>query len=239
MIKIGVVDDEENARRVVLKYLERHCEDYQIVFEATEYQETVDLTLKHKPDLLFLDIHLLEGTGIEVAEELQGKTKAKIIFTTAYNEYAINALRLRAFDYLMKPLDTEEFIDSLIRVTDEIKKEKAQSSVQSTITITTLSGTQLIEKNTILYIKAEAAYCSIQLFNGKAITVSKPLKYIEQKVEHSPDYLKIHKSYIVNHEFVHALDRTTHEVVLKNGEKLPISRSNIKTVFGYFNPKND
>ena len=85
MIRIGVVDDEENARRVVLKYLERHCENYEIIFEAADYQEAVDFTLQLKPDLLFLDVHLLEGTGIEVAQEIHNKSKAKIIFTTAYN----------------------------------------------------------------------------------------------------------------------------------------------------------
>lgn len=237
MIRIGVVDDEENARRVVLKYLERHCENYQIIFEATDYQEAVDYTLQLKPDLLFLDVHLLDGTGIEVAQEIKDKSKAKIIFTTAYNEYAINALRLRAFDYLLKPLDTEEFIDSLKRVVVEIMKEKSQIPITTTIAITTLSGTQLIEKNTILYVKAEASYCNIQMANGKTITVSKPLKYIEQQVENCPSFTKIHKSFIVNRDFVKSLDRTTHEVILKNEEKLPISRSNIKSVFEAFTPK--
>lgn len=238
MIRIGVVDDEENARRVILKYLERHCEDYEIVFEATDYQEAVDCTLQLKPDLLFLDVHLLDGTGIEVAQEIKDKSNAKIIFTTAYNEYAINALRLRAFDYLMKPIDTEEFIDSLKRVVEEIKSDKAKIPIMSTIVITTLSGTQLIEKNTILFIKAEASYCNIQLANNKPITISKPLKYIEQQVENDPSFIKIHKSYIVNNDFTQSLDRSTHEVILKNGEKLPISRSNLKSVFDFFNPKN-
>lgn len=239
MIKIGVVDDEENARRVILKYLERHCGDYEVVFEATNYREAVDYTLLLKPDLLFLDVHLLEGTGIEVAEELKGKSDTKIIFTTAYNEYAINALRLRAFDYLMKPIDTEEFIDSLIRVTDEIKSEKAKIPIVSTIAITTLSGTQLIEKNTILFIKAEASYCNIQLANNKSITISKPLKYIEQQVENDPSFIKIHKSYIVNNDFAQSLDRSTHELILKNGGKLPVSRSNFKAVYNFFGPRKN
>lgn len=237
MIRIGVVDDEENARRVVLKYLERHCENYEIVFEATDYQEAVDFTLKLKPDLLFLDVHLLDGTGVEVAQEIKGKSTAKIIFTTAYNEYAINALRLRAFDYLLKPLDTEEFVDSLTRVIAEINKEKNQIPVSTTIAITTLSGTQLIEKNTIQFVKAEASYCTIQLVNGKTITVSKPLKYIELQVENCPCFIKIHKSFIINKDFVKSLDKSTHEVVLKNEEKLPISRSNLKSVFENFGPK--
>ena len=67
MIRIGIVDDEENARRVISKYLERYCENYEIVFQSEEYQESIDAVLKHKPDLLFLDIHILNGSGIDVA----------------------------------------------------------------------------------------------------------------------------------------------------------------------------
>lgn len=237
MIKIGVVDDEENARRVILKYLERYCNNYQVVFEASDYKDAVENTLLLNPDLLFLDVHLLDGTGIEVAQEIKDKSKAKIIFTTAYNEYAVNALRLRAFDYLLKPLDTEEFIESVHNVFQEIEHEKAQIPILSTIAITTLSGTQLIEKSSVLFVRAEASYCSIHLSNGKSVTVSKPLKYIENQLESTPNFIKIHKSYIVNNDYVKSLERTTQEILLKNDQKLPISRSNLKMVFDFFNPK--
>lgn len=237
MIRIGIVDDEENARRVILKYLERYCENYQVVFEATDYQDTVDATLKHQPDLLFLDIHLLEGTGIEVAQELMGKSDAKIIFTTAYNEYAINALRLKAFDYLLKPIDIEEFQDSLQRVIEEIESEKSKDALSSKITISTLSGTQILEKNEILFMRADASYCTLLLVSGKSITISKPMKYIEKLVEKDSTFLKIHKSYITNVDCVKLLDRVTNELVLCNDERLPISRSNLKIVFNFFQGK--
>lgn len=239
MIKIGVVDDEENARRVILKYLERYCENYEIVFEAEEFQEAIDCSLEYKPDILFLDIHILNGSGIDVASFLKDKINVRIIFTTAYNEYAIKALKLKAFDYLLKPIDVEEFTDSLFRVVDEIKieKENNESLISSNISIVTLSGTQIIEKNTISIIKAEGSYCEIQLKDGKSITVSKPLKHIEMQVEQSTTFLKVHKSYLVNVDCVQSLDRNTNELILKDGIKIPISRSNLKMVFSYFQPK--
>ena len=237
MIRIGVVDDEENARRVILKYLERYCEGYQVVFQATDYQDTVDYTLKYEPDILFLDIHLLEGNGIEVAQELMGKSQAKIIFTTAYNEYAINALRLKAFDYLLKPIDVEEFQDSLKRAISEVESDKMNRVQSSKISISTLSGTQLIEKNEILFMRADASYCTMLLISGKSITVSKPLKYFEKLVEKDTTFLKIHKSYITNVDCVKLLDRNTSELVLCNGDRLPISRSNLKLVFQFFQGK--
>ena len=240
MIRIGIVDDEENARRVISKYLERYCESYEIVFQAEEFQESIDLVLKHKPDLLFLDIHILNGSGIDVATFLKDKSTTKIIFTTAYNEYAIKALKLKAFDYILKPIDVEEFIDSSNRAFDEIKKEKEIETklAPSKISITTIAVTQLIDNNNVFLIKAEGSYCEIQLKEGKSITVSKPLKYIEIQIEKSDVFIKIHKSYIINVESIQSLDRLTNEVILKDGNKLPISRSNIKHVFAHFQPKS-
>ncbi len=239
MIRIGIVDDEENARRVISKYLERYCENYEIVFQSEEYQESIDAVLKHKPDLLFLDIHILNGSGIDVASFLKDKSNVKIIFTTAYNEYAIKALKLKAFDYILKPIDVEEFIDSTKRVYEEIKTEKKIETklAPRKISVTTIAGTQLIDNDKVLIIKAEGSYCEIQLKEGKSITISKPLKFIEIQIEKSDMFIKIHKSYIINIENIQSLDRITNEVLLKDGTKLPISRSNIKNVFARFQPK--
>ena len=239
MIRIGIVDDEENARRVISKYLERYCENYEIVFQSEEYQESIDAVLKHKPDLLFLDIHILNGSGIDVASFLKDKSNVKIIFTTAYNEYAIKALKLKAFDYILKPIDVEEFIDSTKRVFEEIKTEKKIETklAPRKISVTTIAGTQLIDNDKVLIIKAEGSYCEIQLKEGKSITISKPLKFIEIQIEKSDMFIKIHKSYIINIENIQSLDRITNEVLLKDGTKLPISRSNIKNVFARFQPK--
>ncbi len=236
MIKIGIVDDEENARRVIKKYLERYCEvEYQIVFETTSFQETIDKTIKFQPNILFLDIHLLDGSGIDVAQKLSDESLySNIIFTTAYNEYAISALRLKAFDYLLKPIEIAEFKDSLNKVINFIQSQSLDVPISDKISITSLSGVQLIELATIEYIKAESSYCTIQLTDKKSITISKPLKYLETKVNNNLIFIKIHKSYLVNKNLVHSLDRTTREVILFDGIRLPISRSNLKFVFDFF-----
>lgn len=234
MIRIGIVDDEENARRIIVKYLERYCEEkYSIVFESTSYQETIDSIIKFKPDVLYLDINLLDGSGIEIAQYLKGiNISTKIIFTTAYNEYAISALRLNAFDYLLKPIDIGEFKESLSNLIENIKTNS--KSFPDNIYITTLSGTTLIDLNSIEYIKADASYCSIQLVTNKTLTVSKPLKHIEFQVANNPIFIKIHKSYLINTKSVIFIDRITNEIILKDGKRLPISRSNLKNVFNYF-----
>ncbi|MBI1835910.1 MAG: response regulator transcription factor [Flavobacteriia bacterium] len=237
MITIGIVDDEENARRVINKCLERYCDNYDVLFETMQFQETIDNSIKHQPDLIFLDINLLDGSGIDVAQQIQEKTNSKIIFTTAYNEYAIQALKLKAFDYLLKPIDLEEFQDSLKKVCEEIYSIKKNDAENSKIAITTLLGTQLIDKCCISHFNAEGSYTEIVLTNSKNLIASKPLKFFENLVVYHPKFLKIHKSTIINIDHVLFLDRINNEILMINDKKLSIARSNIKQVFALFNQK--
>ncbi len=235
MITIGIIDDEENARRVISKYLERYCDDYDVLFETMQLQESIDAVLEHQPDLIFLDINLLDGSGIDVAQKISGKTDTKIIFTTAYNEFAIQAIKLKAFDYLLKPIDVDEFKDSLKQVTQNINEVKQAKAENSKLSITTISGTQLIDKSSISHFNADGSYTEIILTNGKSITASKSLKFFENQIEHHSKFLKIHKSTIINVNHVIALDRIENNVIMSNDVKLSIARSNIKDVFSYFN----
>lgn len=235
MITIGIIDDEENARRVISKYLERYCEDYDVLFETMQLQESIDAVLEYQPDLIFLDINLLDGSGIDVAQKISGKTDTKIIFTTAYNEFAIQAIKLKAFDYLLKPIDVDEFKDSLKQVTQNINEVKQAKAENSKLSITTISGTQLIDKSSISHFNADGSYTEIILTNGKSITASKSLKFFENQIEHHSKFLKIHKSTIINVNHVIALDRIENNVIMSNDVKLSIARSNIKDVFSYFN----
>ena len=235
MVTIGIIDDEENARRVISKYLERYCDDYDVLFETMQLQESIDAVLEHQPDLIFLDINLLDGSGIDVAQKISGKTDTKIIFTTAYNEFAIQALKLKAFDYLLKPIDLDEFKESLRQVTQNINEVKQAKAENSKLSITTISGTQLIDKSSISHFNADGSYTEIILINGKSITASKSLKFFENQIEHHSKFLKIHKSTIINVNHVIALDRIENNVIMFNDVKLSIARSNIKNVFNYFN----
>ena len=235
MVTIGIIDDEENARRVISKYLERYCDDYDVLFETMQLQESIDAVLEHQPDLIFLDINLLDGSGIDVAQKISGKTDTKIIFTTAYNEFAIQALKLKAFDYLLKPIDVDEFKDSLKLVTQNINEVKQTKAENSKLSITTISGTQLIDKSSISHFNADGSYTEIVLTNGKSITASKSLKFFENQIEHHSKFLKIHKSTIINVAHVIALDRIENNIIMSNDVKLSIARSNIKNVFNYFN----
>lgn len=238
MMKIGICDDEQDARRVVRKYIERYFELFPnesrpVIFEMANYREALESTLLHQPDILFLDIHLKDGSGIDMARELAGRSKTKIIFTTAYSNYAIEALRLRAFDYLLKPLDTEEFNEAVAKVLPEIRDQK-QKTASVKISVTTMSGVDLIETSKIAYLQAQTAYCKIWIIGKSPMIISKPLSFIEKQVRDDSSFIKIHRSFIVNASYVQFLDRKKNELVLINGVNLPIARASLKKIFDYF-----
>jgi two-component system LytT family response regulator len=120
-------------------------------------------------------------------------------------------------------------------VTQNINEVKQAKAENSKLSITTISGTQLIDKSSISHFNADGSYTEIVLTNGKSITASKSLKFFENQIEHHSKFLKIHKSTIINVAHVIALDRIENNIIMSNDVKLSIARSNIKNVFNYFN----
>ena len=108
MIKSILVDDEPKASEVLELLLNRNCPEIQIVGTATNIEDAYDLISTEKPSLVFLDINMPKGTGLDLVERIAGKTNVKFIFVTAYDEFAIRAFRLSAIDYLLKPVDRQE-----------------------------------------------------------------------------------------------------------------------------------
>lgn len=118
MVKIGIVDDEVNAIRVILKYLDRLDLDYKVVFEAGTFQEMMHLSLEHKPDILFLDIHLLDYSGFEAAKLIKEISVIDIIFITAYDQEPILTIEDKKYNCLLKPIDYTEFKKAVVQVTE-------------------------------------------------------------------------------------------------------------------------
>lgn len=118
MIKIGIVDDEVNAIRVISKYLDRLSLDFEIVFEAVTFQETMQLSLQYKPHLLFLDINLLDYSGFEAAKLINEVADIHIIFITAYDRDPILNIEGRNYHCLLKPIDFFEFKNAVLQSTN-------------------------------------------------------------------------------------------------------------------------
>lgn len=234
-IKIGIIDDEFDARRIIKKYIERYVENYEIVGEADGVKSGIEFINEFKPELIFLDINMTDGTGFNLLEELDFHVP-KVIFTTAYDEFAIKAFKYKALDYLLKPIDPEEFKDSMKRLVNSTPDEELEhkekllfheeSHVHNKIAIPSNEGTMFIDKENIVYFKADSSYCSLHLNSNKQIVVSKPLKYFADKLEIEQIFLRPHKSYLVNSSYIEQIKNDNGgELILKNGDPIPIARS--------------
>jgi two-component system LytT family response regulator len=224
---IIIIDDEADARRIILKYLERYFESINIIGEADSVSEGYQLITKHKPDLIFLDVQMNDGTGFDLLDQL-GPNAPKVIFTTAFDEFAVKAFKYKALDYLLKPISSEDFIDTLEYIINNNSKKSIDINKESKkITIPVNNGYQIIDLNTIIYFKAEGSYCVITHVNDEKLIVSKPLKYFVDKIcSDKCSFVRTHKSYLVNFNFIDKINRESNaSIIMSNQEIIPISRN--------------
>ncbi|MFD2516346.1 LytR/AlgR family response regulator transcription factor [Salinimicrobium flavum] len=235
MIKAIIIDDEINAQNLLEKTLDK-C--FPNKFNVVEKCNSVDLGVvsikKHEPDLVFLDIQMPEKNGFELFKYFE-VIKFEVIFTTAYNQFAIKAIKRSALDYLLKPINNQDLSDAVKKFENKTKGSFAQKKLTlllenlnvnnqhvSKIAFPTVEGFELIHSNQILYCKAESNYCCIKKIDGQTNMATKTLKYVEEIL---PDnsFKRIHKSYVINLNYVVRYNKINKEVELTNGEKLPVS----------------
>jgi two-component system LytT family response regulator len=178
--------------------------------EAENVAKGFELIESLQPDVLFLDIEMPGKTGIQLAEELIAKNiNCQIIFTTAYNSYAIKAFRLSAIDYLLKPIQENQLIEAVQKVEEHLnlKQENERLSVlaknlsldkKEVLCLPLQSGYEYIPLEEIEYLEADGSYVRVVLTNQKQKVISKNLKYFEQTLQDFPQFLRVHRSYLVN-----------------------------------------
>jgi two-component system, LytTR family, response regulator len=228
-----IVDDEKHCREVMEYLLHKHCSDVKILANCSNGADALAILEKQTPDVLFLDIEMPSMNGFDLLEKFH-HPNFEIVFTTAYNEYAIKAIKHSALDYLLKPVDKDELILSIERA-KEHKTLKASQRVDSLLKILnknkrfavpTIEGLILVDSETILYCESDSAYCKIYFINTpKPLTISKTLKDVEEVLQ-GCDFCRIHHSYLINMRCIQSYIRGEGgEVVLHNGAHLPVSRT--------------
>ncbi|MEJ5263964.1 MAG: LytTR family transcriptional regulator DNA-binding domain-containing protein [Bacteroidales bacterium] len=239
-IRAIIIEDEEPARMVLREYLKKFPQ-INIIAEIIDGFNAVKIINEQKPDLLFLDIQLPKLTGFEVLELIEHTPI--IIFTTAYDQYAIQAFEKNAVDYLLKPFSEERFntaiqkaIEKLaVRQNDSTTVKKVVDYISSNtphldrIVVKTNSAIKVIPLEQVIYLEAQDDYVMIYTTGGKHLK-EKTMKYFET---HLPDrqFVRIHRSYIVNIDFIAQIEhfsKETYLAILKNGTKLKISESGYK-----------
>ncbi len=237
-LKVILVDDEDNALKILKSKIKELDFELKIVGEAQSVQEAIDLFAKNDFDLLFLDIEMRDGTGFDLLEQLD-KIDFEIIFTTAYNEYAIDAFKVNAVDYLLKPLDNQNLKDSIERASQRIANsspdiyDKMSNLLNHQDRPTKLALKErgkvtFIDKEEIIYLKADGVYTHIITKMEKYVSSSN-LGYYE-KILKVPYLIRVHRSNIINKNHIKEYYTSEHSVKMSDGSVLPVSGNAVKDI---------
>jgi two-component system LytT family response regulator len=234
MLKAVIVDDEPKAIQGLTWELSNFNHDLEVIETFTEAEKAIDYINTNAFDCLFLDIEMPTMDGFQLLERLEKKDFA-IVITTAYNEYAIKALKNQAIDYLLKPIDSDDLEETISRIKkhdrqqnntdkfDQILSSFNQKFNRRKITISTDGKLVFLEESEILFVESDGNYCTIHTTNTKKIVITKKLKEVNTLL---PDdhFFRIHNSYIINLNKIKEFLKSEGYVVLENGHKIPVSR---------------
>jgi len=206
-----IIDDEKRARVSLRLLIEEYCPTVTIVAECENLSEGVKSIRKYNPDVVLLDIEMPGHSGLELLDFFEDSdVNFAIIFTTAYNEYALQAFKFSAIDYLLKPINPDQLCEALSRLEKQkqkiasfrILKENIRSENLSKIAVPSGNSLIFIDTSKISYIKGEGAYSDVFCNNGTRNLVSRNLKNFEDILCSDNRFARVHKSYIVNLEQV-------------------------------------
>ncbi len=208
-MKAIIIDDEPKARQVLEILISENCPDLEVVASAEDLLSGIERIKEHKPDIVFLDIEMPEHSGLEILDFMGDEVNFRIIFTTAYNSYAVEAFKLSAIDYLLKPLRPEKLKAAVEKAVKNVKnnqiserlielKRSLSESSFSKIGLPYSDGIKFVEFDNIICIKASGMYTEFYLKTDKMILVSKPLKHFTDLLEKSSNFYKPHRSYLIN-----------------------------------------
>lgn len=233
-MKTLIIEDEAQAISALKSEIAVHCSHLEIIGEARSIKEGIAQIKKLQPELIFLDIQLADGLGFDILAAFDDYD-FKIIFTTAYSQYAIKAIRFSALDYLLKPIDSQELTDAVARAGKTSKEtgklklgnfihNQAEPSARKKIALQTTEGISIFEIKSIIKCSSESNYTCIYFENGKKMLFSKTLKEFEELLS-SSGFERIHHSHLINlNHLTNFVNKDGGYVVLSDKSTLPVSQ---------------
>jgi len=233
MIRTIIIDDEPNMVEALKLKLTEFCEGIEIIGTGNGIDEGLELIESQQPDLVFLDIEMPFGTGFDLLEKVKVKN-FHVVFVTAYDHYALKAIKFSALDYILKPAKISE----LIEVVEKVKKtnhhyladqisllsENLTNNNLDKIMIPSQEGFNFIDTSDIVLIKADGCYSEFHLADASIIVASKTLKYYED-ILNKDIFFRIHKSGIINLKHIKSYNNGENNLHLSNNLSIPVSRS--------------
>ena len=235
MISSIIIDDEQNSVDVLEKLINRFFRDQvEVVSEFNNLNDAVQYLNVNSVDLVFLDMKLDFNSGLDLLYQFKDNKSFEVICVTAYKEYAIEALRCSAFDYLLKPVNYVELISAVKRLQakhnqNSLEKRDVVDENNTTpkkrrdsIAFPSKNGFKVEKLSSIIYCEAKGNYAQVHLYPKSQILISKTLKKLVDMIDH-PDFFRIHKSYYINMNYIVSYNRSENILELKNGMYLPVS----------------
>lgn len=245
MLNAVIIDDEEHCIKTLAWTLDQYCSsDIHVMGRYTKPLEGLTAIETSPPDLLFLDVEMPGLSGIQLLEKLT-MIRFEVIFTTAYDSYAIKAIKLNALDYLLKPIDKDELMEAVNRVKNKkAAMIEAQGSTEekfqkdrgvNKIALSTLAGLQFIQPDDVVRIEGESNYCNFFLKDNKKILLSKKLGDAEALLKNNQSFFRAHKSHIINLKYVDKYIRGEGgEIIMQDGTSITLSRSKKEEFLQFF-----
>ena len=234
MIKAIIVDDEANNQELISNLLSSYAENIQVVKTANSVETAYQAINEYQPDLIFLDIQMPDGTGFDLLKKFD-KINFKVIFVTAHQEYAIEAFKYSALDYLLKPLSPANLIAAVKKVEESFNSEELNLKLKTLlsnisepfknkkkIVLKTMERIYSVDINDIMRFESDGGYTKVYLVDGKRIMVSKTMKEFEDLLLEA-NFLRVHNSHIVNMNHLFCFEKTEGHVVMKDDSIVPVS----------------
>ncbi|NDV63749.1 LytTR family DNA-binding domain-containing protein [Bacteroides sp. 224] len=230
-----IIDDEAGNRENLRRMLEHHCPQVTLLGECASVKEASLSIVKYKPDLIFLDICLPDGTGFTLLENLR-EVSPEVIFVTAFDQYAIQAIRFSALDYLLKPIDFGELIRAVDKAVQTIRLKQQNLRIQNLllnslrqdkkkkIALSVADKIEFVEVSTVIRCEAESNYTTFYLVSGEKLIVSRTLKEYDELL--TPyGFLRVHQSHLINPDEIRSFVKSDGGYLLMNdGSSVSISR---------------
>lgn len=243
-----IVEDEYKVREVFLNLIHHYCKEIEVVGQAENITEGYDLILSTKPNIVFLDIEMPNGTGFDLLAKFPNPP-FEVVFVTSYGHYAIKAIKFSALDYLLKPVMVSDLLEMIDRIKAKFQNrnqlehykvlfDNLNNSSEKKMIVNTKSKIESVFLNEIIYFEGDRNYTTIHIEN-RTIYVAKNLKEYED-VLCSPEsaFVRVHKAYIVNFTFVRSIGRgEDYTIQLKNDIHLEISRRKKQELIEKLNSK--
>ena len=234
MLTLAIIDDETRVRSVIRRILQERTDKVEIIAEADSVSAALEALTKYKPDIVLLDIKFPDGLAFDILKHFEN-IPFKIIFITAYNDFAIDAFRLSAVDYLLKPVSAKSLWDAIDKAENLLTGElltriNALTNNYFTsdpngkqILLKTLDNIFLVKIADIVHCQAEQTYCRFHILGDERILVSKPMGEYEEILKQY-EFFRVHKSYLVNLRQIKKYTKADGgSLTMMNGSIIPVS----------------